>query len=54
MRTALKEYQRLEAIGLWREAPEAQLREVIISFGHSTLALSNESTSKRGAIAFLG
>ena len=43
MRTALKEYQRLEAIGLWREAPEAQLREVIISFGHSTLALSNQA-----------
>lgn len=43
MRTALKEYERLEATGLWRETPEAQLREVIISFGNASLALSNQA-----------
>lgn len=43
MRTALKEYDRLEATGLWRETPEAQLREVIISFGNASLSLSNQA-----------
>lgn len=41
--TALKEYERLESTGLWRETPQAQLREVIISFGNSTLSLNTQS-----------
>lgn len=44
--TALTEFQRLECTGLWREAPEAQKREVIVSFGDATLVLS-EARSQR-------
>nr|WP_325248423.1 hypothetical protein [Amylibacter sp.] len=39
--TALKKYDRLEAIGLWRESDADQRREVIVSFGASTLVLSD-------------
>lgn len=39
--TALKKYQRLEAIGLWRESEADQRREVIVSFGASSLVLSD-------------
>jgi len=39
--TALAQYQRLEASGTWRPAPEAQGREVIVSFGDATLVLSD-------------
>lgn len=35
--TALKKYERLESIGLWREGPGAQRREVIVSFREATL-----------------
>jgi len=38
--TALAQYNRLEATGLWREAPEAQRREVIVSLGDATLMIS--------------
>ena len=44
--TALTEFQRLECTALWREAPEAQKREVIVSFGDATLVLS-EARSQR-------
>lgn len=44
--TALNEYQRLECPGLWRESPEAQRREVIVTFGDATLIL-RESPSER-------
>lgn len=37
--TALKQYERLEALGIWREGPEAQRREVICSFGDATLVI---------------
>ncbi|HEY0212468.1 MAG TPA: hypothetical protein VGC40_02635 [Paenirhodobacter sp.] len=37
--TALPQYQRLEALGLWRESAEARRREVIISFGDATLVI---------------
>lgn len=37
--TALEQYIRLEAIGHWRESPEAGPREVIVSFGNATLML---------------
>ncbi|PIE16823.1 MAG: hypothetical protein CSA68_00780 [Rhodobacterales bacterium] len=39
--TALAEYERLEAIGLWREAPDAQRREVIVSFGNDTVVIAD-------------
>lgn len=39
--TALKDYQRLEATGLWRAAPDAQRREVVVSLGEATLVLSD-------------
>lgn len=39
--TALKKYQRLECPGLWRETPEAQRREVVVNFRHSSLILSD-------------
>lgn len=37
--TALPQYERLEALGLWRETTEAQRREVIVSFGDATLVI---------------
>lgn len=39
--TALKEYVRLETSGLWRADAEAQLREVVVSFGDATLVISD-------------
>ncbi|WP_431300854.1 hypothetical protein [Tabrizicola sp. BL-A-41-H6] len=43
--TALKQYQRLECTGLWREAPEDQRREVLVQFGDATLILSDPKSS---------
>ncbi|WIY25338.1 hypothetical protein [Parasedimentitalea psychrophila] len=37
--TALREYQRLEAAGLWRASPEEQRRDVIVSVGDATLTI---------------
>ncbi|WP_254368116.1 hypothetical protein [Paracoccus sp. Z118] len=39
--TALSAFQRLEAPGVWREGPEARLRDVVISVGDATLILSD-------------
>lgn len=39
--TALHKYARLESPGLWREAPGAQRREVIVAFREATLVLSD-------------
>lgn len=39
--TALTQYERLESIGLWRDDPEAQRREVLVRFGEATLVLSD-------------
>lgn len=39
--TALKQYQRIEATGLWRPAPDAQRREVVVSIGEATLTISD-------------
>lgn len=47
--TALKKYARLEATGLWRPLPDAQLREVAVAFGEATLVLS--SLSDQGALS---
>ena len=38
--TALSEYIRLEATGLWCPTPEDQRREVIVSIGEATLAIT--------------
>ena len=42
-RTALDRYLRLEATGIWRDAPGAQPREVIVSFGRTTLMLRDSA-----------
>ncbi|MFZ7091878.1 hypothetical protein [Primorskyibacter sp. 2E233] len=39
--TALKEFDRLEATGLWRATPEDQRREVIVSLGDATLTITS-------------
>ena len=39
--TALKKYQRIESVGLWRASPDAQRREVVVSIGDATLILSD-------------
>ncbi len=44
--TALHQYQRLESPGLWRPAPEAQRREVIVLFRDATLVLSDPVTDR--------
>ncbi len=41
--TALSEYDRLESTGLWRENPDAQRREVIVSFGNETVVISDHN-----------
>lgn len=38
--TALEQYSRLEATGLWREGPEAQRCEVLVSLGKATLIIA--------------
>lgn len=37
--TALAQYQRLEAPGIWRPAPDGRLQDVIVSFGDVSLIL---------------
>ncbi|SEQ46755.1 hypothetical protein [Thalassovita taeanensis] len=39
--TALQQYQRIEATGLWRATPQDQRREVIVSIGDATLVISD-------------
>lgn len=39
--TALPKYDRLEATGLWRPAPDGQRREVIVSIGNATLVIAD-------------
>ncbi|MEM7472596.1 MAG: hypothetical protein AAF340_14705 [Pseudomonadota bacterium] len=41
--TALKEYQRLESTGIWRENAQAQRRDVIVSFGDASLIIKDKS-----------
>ena len=45
--TALKKYKRLEGPAVWRAAPEAQRRDVVISLGKASLVISD---SRSGAI----
>lgn len=42
--TALHEYQRLEAAGLWRVSKDAQRREVIIGLREATIVLTDPKT----------
>ncbi len=42
--TALHQYQRLEAAGLWRDGKDAQRREVIIGLRDATIVLSDPKT----------
>ena len=37
--TALKKYRKLESRGLWRDLPEAQKREVVVTLGDASLVL---------------
>ena len=39
--TALSDYQRLEAAGVWRANPRAQRRDVVVSLGKATLVLTD-------------
>lgn len=39
--TALKQYERIEATGLWRPSPDEQRREVVVSIGEATLTISD-------------
>ena len=41
--TALKQYARLESIGVWRDGPEARRRDVFVSFGDSSLVISDKA-----------
>lgn len=42
--TALRKYQRLESLGLWRDGAESQRREVVVGFREATLILSDPKT----------
>lgn len=44
--TALPQYDRLEAPGTWRESPQAQRREVIVSFGDATLVIADDRSAR--------
>ena len=41
--TALDRYVRLESDALWRETPEGQRRNVVLSFGDATLVIADEA-----------
>jgi len=41
--TALKEYDKLEASGLWRESLATQRREVIVTFGDTSLMITDSN-----------
>ena len=43
MSTALEKFQRLEATALWRETPDAQRRDVIVSLGDATLVIKDSN-----------
>lgn len=44
--TALKQFQRLEAQGVWRPAPQARRRDVIVSLGDATLVLTDPRSER--------
>ncbi len=55
MKTAFKQYQRIEATGLWRPSPDVQRREVVVSIGEATLTISdfNEQALTHWSLAAL-
>ncbi len=52
--TALDRYVRLEAIGLWREGPDDTPREVVVSYGHATVVLTDLDEQPLGHWALAG
>jgi hypothetical protein len=52
--TALERYIRLEALGLWRESPDAEPLEVVVSFGVATLVLTDLDDNPLGHWALAG
>jgi hypothetical protein len=52
--TALERYVRLEALGLWREGSGAPPREVVVSFGTTTLVLRDLRDAPLGHWALAG
>jgi hypothetical protein len=52
--TALDRYVRLEALGTWRESPEAAPREVVVRFGRTTLVLTDLAEAPLGHWALAG
>jgi hypothetical protein len=52
--TALDRYVRLEAVGLWRQGPDAPAREVIVTFGHATATLTDLEERPLGHWALAG
>ena len=41
--TVLEQYRRLEALALWRDGPDDQRRDVVVSLGEATLVISTPS-----------
>ncbi|WP_298293235.1 hypothetical protein [uncultured Litoreibacter sp.] len=41
--TALKDYDRLESIGIWRESSETQRRDVAVTFGDASLIIKDKT-----------
>ena len=52
--TALDRYERLEAIGIWREGADTPPREVVVSFGKATLVLTDPADAPLGHWALAG
>lgn len=52
--TALEQYLRLEAVGIWRETARADPREVVVSFGATTLVLTDLGDRPLGHWALAG
>lgn len=46
--TALARYERLESTAIWRPAPDAQRRDVILSFGDATLMIRDSADNPLG------
>ncbi len=44
--TALRKYQRLECVGLWRSSPQAQRRDVVVALRDATLVIADPRTEQ--------
>lgn len=44
--TALEKYARLEGLGVWREAPDEQRRDVVVSLGDASLMIAEARSGK--------